>query len=261
MAAAAFAQSQRPLPAGSPEEFTAPSVRVALVAHEDLDPDRLRRLARRDVTLWLQTRSNTLRGSTLENIGRFDEAFVQLRAPLSYVDAQALAKLAHAGVWVDVAHLSLLRRVPGARRVAVEFTGSLTVERADELGRAKPALIRWSPGPSIDLMEWGLFRQLPGRKIVVMQVASLRAVACAERDANQPSVEIDLASVLTVNSDVYPCGRSSRVVVRPETDHWVLQSLVVREPSVELVVGIAADDTLATKTRALLDLLDRHDSR
>lgn len=257
--AGAFGQSQRPLPKGSPEEFTAPAVRVSVVVHEDLHPDRLRRLARRDVTLWLQTRTNTLRTSTMENVGRFDEAFVQLRAPLTPTDSQMLTKLPRAGVWVEVSALSILTRLPGPRRVAIDVSGPIDSALADRLTAAKPAIIRWAPGPNIDLLEWGLFRNLPGRKVVVLSATATKAVRCEERTG--PSIEVDVATVLTLNSDVFPCGNSARVIIRPTIDHWMLQSLVVRDPSVELVVVIGRDEEAAAATRSVLDLLDRRDSR
>jgi hypothetical protein len=262
LSTAAYAQqAPRPLPAASPEEFTAPSVHVSVVVHEDLPPDFLRRLARPDVTLWLQTRSNTLRASTLENLARFDEVFVQLRAPLTSVDAQVFGKLPKAGLWLDTPQLPVLFRIPGARPVAIDVSGPLDLAVVNRLSAAKPTVVRWSPSTSINVLEWGLFRQLPGRKIVVMPVSLLRATNCSERSAGQPSVELDLATVLAMNSDVLPCGRAPRVIVRPGVDHWMLQSLVVRDPSAELVVIIGADEEVASATQALLDLLDRHDSR
>ncbi len=261
LSSAAFAQSQRPLPAGSPEAFTAPSVRVSVVVHEDVHPDFLRGLARPDVTLWLQTRSNTLRASTLENVARFDEAFVQVRAPLSSTDSRTFAKVPKLGVWVEASQLAVVARLPGARRVAIDVAGPLDAALADRLSAAKPSIIRWAPDAEVDVLQWGLFRQLPGRKIVVLPPSALRVINCADRSATQPSIELDLASVLTMNSDVFPCGRAPRVIVRPSVDHWMLQSLVVRDPSVELVVVIGRDEKAASETKLLLDLVDRHDSR
>ena len=255
-------QLQRPLPAGSPEDFTAPAVRVSVVVHEDLDPDLLRALARRDVTLWLQTRSNSLRASTLENVARFDEAFVQLRSPMSREAAQSFARLPRAGAWLEVDQLAVVPRLPGARKVAVEFKGALDAELADRVTAAKPSMVRWSPDANapLDLMQWGLFRQLPGRKVVVMPVSALRPATCTDQ-LSMMSPELDVATVLTMNSAVYPCGKSTRVVIRPSIDHWMVQSLTVRDPSVELVVLIGTGVNAARETRTILDLLDRHDSR
>ena len=261
IAGAGWAQVQRPLPPGSPEVFTAPSVRVSVVVHEDLDPDYLRRLARSDVTVWLLTRSNSLRASTLENLARFDEAFVQLRAPLTGDEVRVLSRLPKIGVWVEVRQLAVIARLPGPRRVALEVTGALDAELAERLSGAKPSVVRWSPGAEPDLLQWSLFRQLPGRKIIVLAPSALRAATCAERAPGLPSIELDLASALTVNSDVLPCGRAPRVVVRPGIDHTMLQSLVLRDPSVEIVVVIGRDEKAASETKLLLDLLDRHDSR
>ena len=255
-------QVQRPLPVGAPEDFTAPAVRVSVVVHEDLDPDLLRPLARHDVTLWLQTRSNSLRASTIENAARFDEAFVQLRAPITREAAQLFARLPRVGAWLETAHLAVVPRLPGARKIAVEIRGALDAALADRVAAAKPSMVRWSPdaNATLDLMQWGLFRQLPGRKVVVMPASSLRPATCTDQLAIT-SVELDVATVLTMNSAVYPCGKSPRVVIRPSIDHWLVQSLTVRDPSVELVVPIGTDVNAARETRTILDLLDRHDSR
>ncbi len=259
-AGTAWAQPQKPLPQGTPDDFTAPSVRVAVVASEDLNPDLLRKLARRDVTLWLETRSNALRQSTLENLGRFDEAFVRFRAPLGSADARVFERWPKVGLWLDVGQLAVLGRLPGARRVAVDVSGPLTKEVADRVAGARPSLVRWAPTGPIDVLEWGLFRQLPGRKVVRLPPESLRAVSCVERLASV-ALEIDVATLLTMNSDVFPCGSSTRVVIRPGVDAWLLQSLVVREPALELVLDVGADEKLAAAARGVLDTVDRRESR
>lgn len=92
LSTAALAQDQRPVPAGSPDALIGRSVPVHVVASEELEPDVLRALARPGVTLWLTTRSNTLRESTLDTLNRFEASWVQLRLPLAHVDGAALAR-------------------------------------------------------------------------------------------------------------------------------------------------------------------------
>src|SRR6266700_7350782 len=91
LAAAAWAgEPQRPLPPNAPTALAPQGTRVHVKASEDLDPDRLRALARPGVTVWLSTRSNLLKVSTMENLNRFDGAFIQLRAPVTQSQARAL---------------------------------------------------------------------------------------------------------------------------------------------------------------------------
>ncbi len=251
----AGAQDQRPLPRGAPEAFVATAPRVHVRAHEDLDPDRLRDLARPGVTVWLTTRSNTLRASTLENLARFDTAWVQLRGPLKPVDATVFSKLPHAGAWVDVAGLELTLRLPGARRTAVTLEGPLDEATIAHVTRARPAEVRWTPSGEVDLLSWGQFRQLPGRRVIVATPQTLLPVKCGERKSADPSVELHVASLLALSSDAFPCGAGTRVVVQPAVEPWLLQSLLVRDPSVELIVEVGADSARALAARGLLERL------
>lgn len=258
MSAAALAQDQRPLPRGSPEVFVATAPRVHLRAHEDLDPDRLRELARPGVTLWLSTRTNTLRASTVENVARFDTAWVQLRTPLKPVDSNVFSKLPAAGAWLEPDSLNLAGRL---RRVVVSVKGPLDEAMVTKVSAARPAEVRWAPEGDIDLLTWGQFRRLPGRRVIVGSAQSLLPVKCEARIAGDPSMELHVASLLALSSDVFPCGAGTRVVVQPEVETWLLQSLLVRDPSVELVIEVGADSKRALATRGLLDRLQLGPSR
>lgn len=257
VAAAARSQDQRPLPRGAPEDFVFASLRVNAVVHEDLDADHLRALGRPNVVLWLHTRSNTLRASTVEDVARFDDAWVELRPPLKPVDAEVFARLPRAGVWLDARHLDagLQKRVPGARRLAVEVHGPLDDELAQRIARARPAFVRWQPGAPPDVLAWAQFRALPGRKVFVPAADQLLPVKCGDRSADEPAVEVHVASLLALSSDAYPCGHGTRVVLRPDTDRWLVQSVLVRDASAELVLELGADEAAASKARVLLDEL------
>lgn len=261
LASSALAQDQRPLPRGAPDVFIATAPRVHLRAHEDLDVDRLRDLARPGVTLWLSTRTNTLKASTIENLERFDMAWVQLRAPLKPVDAAIFKRIPRAGAWVDLQSLGLAERLPGARRVAVELTGPLDEALAAKIARERPAEVRWKEPPPLDLLAWSEFRQLPGRRVIAGGSQALLPVKCAERKSGDPSVELHVANLLVLSSDVFPCGVGTRVVVQPEVELWLLQSLLVRDPSVELVIEVGADSTRALAARALMEKLELGASR
>jgi hypothetical protein len=256
VALSALAQDQRPLPKGSPDALISGALKVNLFAGEDLAPDALRALARPQVTLWLTTRSNTLRESTVERLALFDEAWVRLRAPLSTTDARVLARIPKVGVWLTPRDLDgVVGRVPGARRLAVDVDGPLDAALAERLRQARPAIVRWRPSEPVDLLGWGLFLSLPGQKVLAPPPTELRPTMCAERTAGQPALELHLATLLAMSSDVFPCGKGTRVIVEGDVDVWLLQSLLVRDPSVELVVGVADDAARASKVRKLLERL------
>lgn len=253
----AFAQNQRPVPSESPDVIVGRSVRVHVVASEDLEPDVLRALARPQVVLWLTTRSNTLRESTLETLNRFESSFVQLRAPISPVDAKALKKSPRAGLWLSLDAPSTLATVRGSRPLALEVTGSLDEVKHGWLLAQKPTFLRWSPGESIDLLEWSRFKTLPGRKTVALTPGLLLPRDCATRDPAEPSAELHVATLLAVSAGVFPCGAGTRVEVPPDVEPWLLKSLIVRDPSVELVLRVGDDVRKVGRARALLELLGR----
>jgi hypothetical protein len=251
IAALLSAEPHRPLPSHSPEALAPAGVRVHIRASEDLDPDRLRSFARAGVTLWLLTRSNLLKASTMENLNRFDAAFVQLRAPVTEAHARALTRAPRAGVWVDAGLVDAVGRVLGPRPLAVSISGALDEATAARIGAARPELTEWVAPGSIDLLAWSLFRALPGRRIVTLE----QAMACSGPVEHEPAAKVHIASLLSLGGAAFPCGLGPRVVVAPDTDRWLIQSIVVRDPTAELELDVGGDEGAAKKTAALLDEL------
>lgn len=247
----AGAQLQRPLPTNSPQTLTV-TPRVHVRASETVDVDLLGALARPGVILWLRTSGNTLKASLVERLARFDTVWVQVHAPLKPVDARVWAAVPRAGAWVDVSSLAELKKLPGARRVAVELSGALTDAILEQLRSARVDEVRWAPQGEVDLLRWSQFSQLRGRRVLVAPVGETWPVTCGQRAG--PSVEVHLSSLLAASSEVFPCGAGARVVVPMDTDDWLLRSLVLRDPTVELVVD-APDDEHARGARALVERL------
>jgi hypothetical protein len=241
-----------------PGALVAPGLRISVDVDEALEPDRLRDLARPGVVLHLRTRSNTLRDSTLENLARFDAAWVELRGPLAPYDLAPLARLPGVGGWVA---LEALEAVHGVRRLGVRVEGPLDEAILLRLQRARAAWVQWRPSEPPDLLQWSFFRQAPGRRVLVASPPVLLAVRCAERRAEQPALELHLAQLLAMSSDVFPCGAGTRVLLPPGTDPWLVQSLVVRDPSVELVLLVGGDAAAASEARRLLEALGTGEGR
>jgi hypothetical protein len=241
-------------PAEAPPIFLATSVRVHLRASEELDPDYLRALARKNVTLWLSTRTNTLRASTLETINKFGEVWIALRAPVRESDARQLSKVPKAGLWIDAKDLDGARRVLGPRRLAINLQGALDVALFEKLQRLRPAETFWRAPAEVDLLSWGLFRQLPGRKVLARSGAESSPPACpADPGDGEPTLQAPVDSVVKGALPSFPCGRGPRIEVPLDVDRALLQSLLVREPSTELVIDIGEDPRLVSKARRLLD--------
>lgn len=256
---AALAQHQRPVPDDSPGPLIGHAVRVHVIASDELEPDVLRALARDQVVLWLTTSSNTLRESTLDTLKQFQSSFVQLRPPLSRVDGRALQRVPLAGFWVplDDGMSAALSRFRGSRPVAVEVAGPMDEAKRGLLLAQRPAFTRWTPPEALDLLQWSQFRSLPGKKAVVVRQGLLLPRDCASRDPAEPAAELHVATLLALSAGAFPCGPGARVEIAPDAEPWLLKSLIVRDPSVELVVRVGDDVRRVGKARALLELLGR----
>ncbi len=252
-----LAVDPRPLPKGAPEGLPQ-LVRVNVLASEQLDSDHLRALARPQVTLWLDTRSNVLSDSSLSSLGRFREAWVKLRAPFEPGHLTQLERLPHVGLWVRAAELTGKggERLKGPRRVAVELEGPLDEAIAARVAAVHPAWVIWRRSGPVDLLAWGLFRQLPGRKLFAPDPAQLTRVDCGRRDeARAPAAWVHVTLLMAMAGDVFPCGRGGWVQLEPTTEPWVAGSVLARDPSAELAFEVGASEERSSTTRRLLDAL------
>ncbi len=231
----------------APDVFVLPGHRVHVIASEDLDPDALRALARENVVLWLRTRSNALRESTVENVARFPEAYVELRPPLLDAQLQALRRASRAGAWIrgEMAGEKSFFRL-GHRPVAVSLTGALEREKLAGLARLRVTRVDWSPGATPDLLSWGHAQQLSGRRLV--RLAPVEGARCGK----------GTAFFVDARQEVAPEPSDCAVVVRvsPTIGDAQLQRLYRAYRSVELEVEVGDDELLARKARALLERLE-----
>lgn len=239
-----------------PAPLALPGFRAHLLVHEDLDPDLLRPLARDGAVLWMRTRSNALRSSGVENLARFSEAYVQLRPPIGARHVDILSGAPFAGAWLDEESLrgEGTHRL-GHRRLAVRLRGPLTEERAARLRRARPSRIDWEPGADVDLLSWGLFRQLSGRKLVRLPRLGLAGEGQCPGPAGWAAFWVDLKA-LSGDRWPVPCGHPARVRVPLEVPDDALRWMVQSDPRVELELEIGEDSAAARSARALLDRLE-----
>lgn len=244
-----------PTPAPAPKGLPPGAVRVHLRAHEDLDSDHLRLLSRPGVVLWLSTRSNTLRDSTLETLRAFEQVWVELRAPWRPSDLAQLERLPKAGLWLRVeGAVPKLARPP--RPIAVALRGPLGPELEASLATLRPAWLEWRAGAELDLMQWARFRQLPGRKLLERLPGEPTLQPCPDVPGpNEPALEVKVASVEAFSAETFPCGRGPLLQLEPETSPAVVQSLLVKSPSAELSIAVGADQRRSVATRKLLDQL------
>lgn len=244
--------------AAEPAVLLAPSVRVHLRASEEVAPDHLRAFARKNVTLWLTTRSNALRASTLDTLNRFGDAWIHLRAPVTEPDAAQLSKVPRAGVVLDARDLDRAQRILGPRRLAIRLEGPLDAALVARLAKTRPDETLWRAPAELDLLTWSLFRQLPGRKLLYRATAA-EPIASADGGHVDPcppdpaSAEPAPQGPVAAAPFPFPCGRGPRVEVPLDVDRAVLQRLLVRDPSTELVVDLPDDPRQLSKARRLFD--------
>jgi hypothetical protein len=233
-------------------DFVPNTFPVHVIVDERLEPDLIRSLARPQVTLWLTTDSNVLKESTLENVARFDTAWIQLRAPLSLSVANTFRRTPRAGVWAHSLQEAkqLNGRLPGVRRMAIELSG-VSVDW-EALRALRPSFLRWRPGGEIDLLSWSTFLQVKaGRKLVQLDGDSVPQI-CRERSPFTPGVYIAIGSAMSLSKDVFPCGKGNMIALSPSTELWLLTALAVRDPSSELIFEVGSD---VEKARALIQVL------
>ncbi len=240
--------------APAPTDLVLPGYRLHVVVDESVAADDLKALAGSGTVLWLRTRSNTLRDSTLEALALFPEAYVQLRTPLKEEHIRQLRKVPRVGAWLEAQTL----KGPGLhwlgpRRSAVEIRGALDAELTRRLGALRPSWISWAPGASdVSLEAWGTFAQLPGRKLLSMTnpVGSL----CAEFPWRGALATVSLR--VEEGTGANACGLGRRIVMKGFPEDSALVALLGRDPSAELEVEAGTGERELARARAWVQRLE-----
>lgn len=251
--------------AQAPDPLVLPVYRLHLVVDEAIDPDRLRDFdgpwRGGQVVLWVLTTSNSVRDSLAENLRRFPEVHITLRSPLSG-DAirwftHAVPR-AHAWVGRDVlehpADVALLK----GRRVSIQLQGELTEPLFAAAQRLRPERTLWRPGPQVSVLEWTLFRQLPGRRWVS---ALDGARACVDGGGGREPAPWSSRLKNEPGTPAFPCGRGGRVQVDAGVSDQALRRLYARDPAVELELRVGDDDSAANGAVDLLGRLEAATTR
>lgn len=249
--------------AQAPTELALPGYRLHLVVDESVDADSLRALAGRGTVLWLRTRSNMLRDSTVEAVARFPEAYVQLRPPLREAQARQLQRAPKAGAWLEAGTLGAgaWHHRLGPRRVAVDIRGTLDAEVARKIAALRPARVTWLPGDvEVTLAGWGELAWLPGAKLLVLAGASGLEGTCQGEAARGPSRTARAAVSLRVEAgarvDGPPCGTGRRVRVSGPPDDAALVALFSRMPAAELELEVGSNPVALAHARAWVERLE-----
>ena len=233
--------------AAGPTEWALPGVRVQVEASEELDPDRLRALARPEVVLWLRTRSNGLRRSTAETLRLAGSAFVQVRPPLG---APALGPfVGRVGPWVEERGLDVARvRRWSPGRLAADVEGPFTEELAARLRVLRPVAIRWSRGGWPAREEWARVRRFSGVELS----STGEVVDCS---VVPPKTRVRVRVDRPRTSDEV-CGLPVRVQLPPEASPADAQQVLLGHADADLGVEVGDDAVRAARVARLLDALE-----
>jgi hypothetical protein len=231
---------------------------VHLFASEDLSPDALGALARPEVVLWLATRSNTLRASTVARLARFRESYVQLHSPIKTQDWAQLEAVPRAGVWLsaEAATEPTLFRA-GARRRALSLRGPLDASALKAVAAARPVRIRWEPGDPPNLEAWSRFAQLPCARVLVWD-GPLGQFSDGCPVSGRPAGLIlwaDSPRLAAPAALARACGWPLAVRLPGQVGSEWLAGLIGKYPQLDLELE-ASDDGAATAARGFLDTLE-----
>jgi hypothetical protein len=230
-----------------PTDWALPGLRVHVEAFEELDPDRLRALARPEVVLWLRTRSNGLRRSTAETLGLAGAAFVQVRPPLG---APALAPFGgRVGPWVEERGVDVARvRRWSPGRLAVDVEGPFTEELAARLRVLRPVAVRWARGGWPAREEWARVRLFGGVELS----STGEVVDCA---VVPPKTRLRVRVDRPRTSDEV-CGLPVRVQLPAEASPADAQQALLGHADADLGVEVGDDAVRAARVARLLDALE-----
>lgn len=227
--------------ATAPSAVPLPRVSVHVFASEELGPDLLRKLRRPSVTLWLDTRTNMLRDSTLEVLrAHGPHAFVKLKAPVLKAHQDQFATLP-SGLWLDAPTLAAgYPTWAGLHAVVLEVEGKEMETHSLQLERQRPAFIFWYR-PDCGDASWETTRRLTSH------IVTVDAAAC------QQSSEFVLPSYRGMAPSN---ARAPWIWIRPDSAPAQVRDLYARSLATQLLVSVGDRDQDVRKLTALLDELE-----
>jgi hypothetical protein len=240
--------------APAPPQLVLSGYRLHLIADESMPAEELRTLAGSGTVLWLRTRSNMLRESTVEALALFPEVYVQLRPPLKEEHVRQFRKVPRVGAWLDARTLvgPGLHRL-GSRRIAVELRGALDAELARRLGGLRPSRVHWSPGTwEVSLEAWGLFAQLPGGKL--LSLGGPLGASCPELPLRGALATVALRR--EEGTGEASCGLGQRIVMKGFPEEAALVALLGRAPDTELELEVGTGARELERARAWVQRLE-----
>jgi hypothetical protein len=224
------------LSGSAPEPLALPGFRLHLVVPEDIEADRLEALARPGVVLWVQTRSNLLKRSIAERVGRAEASYVQVRPPFASaaVRQQFTPRIRP---WVALTELDVASyRRWAPEGTALAFRGELSEAVLASVKAVRPQVFLWQPEVTPTAEEWARTQHLPG--LEVRPVGPLPPCERPLRGAQRIRLRVPVALVET---SAVGCGFALRLEVPPSLSEAEVREVLVRWPGAELWAEVSGD--------------------
>ncbi len=231
-----------------PEVLVLPGFRLHLETSEDVEPDRLEALARPGVVLWLRTRSNLVKRSVAERLGRAESSYVQVRQPLGAAVREQFGPRVHPLVALEGLDVSAFRRWAPVG-TAVDVVGALSADGAQALQTLRPQAVRWQPDGEPTAEEWARTGGFHG--LEVHPTAGLPACQRPFKGGGRIRLRVP---VQQAESSASGCGFALRLEVPVSITEAELKQLLVHFPGAELWTRVD-NDTDAMAAAALVAVL------
>ncbi len=231
-----------------PEALVLPGFRLHLETTEDVEPDRLEALARPGVVLWLRTRSNLVKRSVAERLGRAESSYVQVRQPLGAAVREQFGPRVHPWVGLQGLDAAAFRRWAPVG-TAVDVVGALSVEGAQAVQTLRPQAVRWQPDGEPTPEEWMRAAGFHG-----LEVHPTAVLPTCQRPLKGGARIRLRVPVQQAASSASGCGFALRLEVPASISEPELKELLVRFPGAELWTHVD-NDTDAVAAAALVAVL------
>jgi hypothetical protein len=221
--------------ASGPEELHLPGFRLHLQLTDEVESDRLEALARPDVVLWLETRTNLMKRSVAERLSRAGASYVQTRMPLMDGVRQQFVGVVHPWVALEGLDVDAYRRwAPGG--TAVEVSGTLSEQRLRSLQSLHALSVRWEPAGTPTAEEWARASHVAGLEVHPSEALP----ACDKPLKGAARIRLRL-SPQQAETSALGCGFALRLEVPVTIDAAELRVALARFPGADLWARVGGD--------------------
>lgn len=225
---------------------------IHVFASEALAPELLRALARPEVVLWLDTRTNSVAPAIEEVLRGAGRVYVRARLPLRPGASLAIPGAPRAGRWCAAKECEAISARLGPTPLAARLTAAELPALVGAHAHVRELRVE---GGSPDAGTLGELAQLGG---TATWAAPLPVDALCETPAlgRKVTFEVPAPSDDAGWRAVGGCSQALRLEVGPGSDVPRLERALLASPGLQLSVTVGADEGRARWARAMLEQLE-----